>query len=139
VEHGLGLSNIDVELHLTEALPAVSADMDQLQQVVLNLLTNAIDAMPYGGRLSLKTEAVQANGQQYVELRVEDSGVGIAPEFMDKLFEPFFTTKTEGDGVGLGLAICHGIIEAHGGSIRAESNTVAGTTFIVQLPLEHSV
>ena len=136
LERELMLENIDLDLKLAEKLPPVSADQYQLQQVVLNLLTNARDAMPKGGRLSLSIEAVQTDGKKFVELRVEDTGEGIAPEHLGKLFDPFFTTKDEGEGTGLGLSICQGIVETHGGSIRAESEEGRGSTFVVQLPLE---
>ena len=134
-EKELRLQNVAVELKLSEELEDVLADQDQLLQVVLNLLTNARDAMPGGGRLILSTEVVEADGQRFVEVRVEDTGPGIPPEHMEKLFDPFFTTKGEGEGTGIGLSICHGIVEAHGGSIRVESELGRGTTFIIQLPL----
>ena len=135
LEKELGLRNIAVELRFSDGLEDILADQDQLQQVVLNLLTNAQDAMPDGGLLILSTEVVEADGQRFVELRVEDTGKGIAPEHLGKLFDPFFTTKAEGEGTGIGLSICHGIVEAHGGSIWAESDLGRGTTFIIQLPL----
>jgi len=133
LEHDLRLQNVAVKLTLAEELPPISADQDQLQQVVLNLLTNARDAMPGGGHLILSTEAVQANGKQWVELRVEDTGGGIAAEHLENLFDPFFTTKPEGEGTGLGLSICHGIVEAHGGSIWAENVPGGGAAFLVRL------
>ena len=133
LERDLRLENIEVELKLAEELPSVLADQDQLQQVVLNLLTNAKDAMPQGGRLTLSTEGVETNGNKFVELRVEDTGEGIASEHLGKLFDPFFTTKPEGEGTGLGLSICQGIIEAHGGSIHAENGPEGGAAFVVRL------
>ena len=136
VEHGLRIQNIEVEPKLSDELPPVLADQDQLQQVVLNLLTNAKDAMPDGGRLVLSTEAVQTNGQMFIELRVEDTGEGIAPEDLENLFDPFFTTKDEGKGTGLGLSICQGIVDAHGGSIWAENVPDGGAAFVVRLGTE---
>jgi PAS domain S-box-containing protein len=136
LDYDLNKQNIILQLELSEGLPPVVADTDQLQQVVLNLVTNARDAMPEGGQLLLRTEAVQANGQSFLELRVEDTGEGIAPDNLDKLFEPFFTTKPEGVGTGLGLSICQGIVESHGGCISAESELGQGTIFVIQLPLE---
>ncbi|MFQ5894174.1 MAG: sensor histidine kinase, partial [Nitrospinota bacterium] len=112
------------------------ADQDQLQQVVLNLLTNAKDAMPKGGQLTLCTEKVREDGTPFVEFRVEDTGEGIAPEHMEKLFDPFFTTKAEGTGTGLGLAICQGIVATHGGTIWAENMTDGGVAFVVRLAVE---
>lgn len=135
MKHDLKLNDITVEANFAKALPAVSADQDQLRQVVLNLLTNARDAMPDGGRLLLRTNTVQVNGERWVELRVKDTGSGIAPEHMEKLFDPFFTTKAEGEGTGLGLSICKGIVEAHGGAIWAENTSGGGADFIVQLEI----
>jgi signal transduction histidine kinase len=94
--------------------------------------------MPEGGRLVIttgKTEPMFLGGEKAVELRVEDTGPGIASENLEKIFEPFFTTKPEGKGTGLGLSICHGIIEVHGGRIWAENVPGGGAAFIVQLPL----
>lgn len=138
VEREFELDSIDVELKLAEALPPVLADENQLQQVVLNLLSNARDAMPEGGRLVLCTEAVQENGQDFVELRVEDTGPGIPPEDVDNVFDPFFTTKPEGEGTGLGLSIVHSIVESHEGSVRAENVPGGGAAFVIQLPFEPS-
>lgn len=136
VEEGFRSQKIAVDLRFAEDLPSVYADQDQLQQVVLNLLTNAKDAMPEGGRLLIGTEVVQEDGNQFVRLRVEDTGEGIAPEHMEKLFDPFFTTKPEGKGTGLGLAICQGIVEMHGGAIWAEAVPEGGVAFVVQLAVE---
>lgn len=136
MDHDLELRNVDVELHLSESLPPISADRGQVQQVVLNLLTNAGDAMPEGGRLILRSEVVNVNGRSRVELRVEDTGVGVASENMDKLFEPFFTTKPEGKGTGLGLSICRGIVDSHEGSLWAEVKEEGGMAFVIQLPID---
>lgn len=135
MKHDLKLNNITVEANFAKALPAVSANQDQFQQVILNLLTNARDAMPDGGRLLLRTNTVQVSGERWVELRVEDTGSGIAPGHMEKLFDPFFTTKAEGEGTGLGLSICKGIVEAHGGAIWAENTSGGGADFIVRLEI----
>lgn len=134
LERDLGLVNISLGLSLAEVLPPVSADWGQLQQVVINLLANARDAMPDGGRLTLSTDTVREKGEERIEFRVEDTGPGIDPEHLDKLFEPFFTTKPVDKGKGLGLSFCQGIVEAHGGSIWAESEEGRGAVFIVQLP-----
>lgn len=136
VEEVFRLQNVAVDLRFADELPSIYADQDQLQQVVLNLLTNANDAMPEGGRLVIGTEAVQEDGNQFVRLRVEDTGEGIASEHMEKLFDPFFTTKPEGKGTGLGLAICQGIVETHGGAIWAEAVPKGGVAFVVQLAVE---
>ncbi len=138
MEHDFRLGNIDVESRFAEELPKVLADQDQLHQVLLNLLNNACDAMPDGGRLILSTyEASLLNGGRAVELRIEDTGPGIPEEHMDKIFDPFFTTKPEGKGTGLGLSICQGILEAHEGTIRVENLPGGGTAFVISLPLDH--
>lgn len=136
LEHDLRQSNVTVELRLASKLPSVKADEDQLQQVVLNLLTNARDALPQGGMLFLGTYEVEHERQRYVELRVEDTGSGIDPDNLGRIFDPFFTTKAEGEGTGLGLAICKGIIESHGGTIWAEQSPSGGAAFIIRLALE---
>jgi signal transduction histidine kinase len=114
---------------LDDDLPPVHGDPDQLQQVFLNLLLNARDAMPEGGRLSINSRA-SADG---VEISIADSGPGIKSDEVKKIFDPFFTTKTTGRGTGLGLAVCYGIVTAHGGRIEVES-TDGGATFNVHLP-----
>jgi two-component system NtrC family sensor kinase len=111
----------------------VLASKNQLRQVFLNLLSNAKDAMPEGGELTINT---QGNGKQ-VRVQVTDTGVGIKPENLDKIFETFFTTKTDTvKGVGLGLSVCYGFIKDHGGDITVESQLGVGTTFNVVLPTE---
>lgn len=135
MDRDLGRDKITLELRLTEGLPPVFADEDQLQQVILSLLENAREAMPEGGKLVLATAALQKNGQDYVELKVRDTGSGIAEEHMGKLFEPFFTTKPEGEGAGLGLYVCRSIVEAHGGTVQAENSKDGGAAVYFQLPL----
>ena len=98
---------------------------------MLNLLTNAVDAMPAGG--TLRIEAGVSDGTAC--LTVADSGPGIPPDARERVFEPFFTTKERGGGTGLGLAICRQILEAHGGSIQVTDTRGGGATFIVRLPL----
>lgn len=126
--------NITVVLGLSAALPPVWADPDQIQQVLLNLLINARDAMPKGGQLVLRTSEGQEE-ERFVELRVEDTGEGIDPESLESLFDPFYTTKAEDKGSGLGLYISRGIIEAHSGSLSAENRPGGGAAFVVRLPL----
>jgi signal transduction histidine kinase len=116
-------------------LPYICADAAQLQQVLLNLLLNALQAMPDGGQLSLRAQAVESNRPHgprlLVRLSVEDTGIGIAPEHLTKIFSPFFTTKHR--GTGLGLAITRSIVEKHHGSIAVESTPGRGTRFILEL------
>ncbi len=139
VQHSLTMKGIDLHTEFTESLPKVRGDDRQLQQVFLNLLNNAAAAMPRGGPIHIRT-AVVAGGQR-VAVRVEDDGMGIAPENIDHIFEPFFTTKPEGEGTGLGLFVSYGIINKYGGTIICESPTchngtgAKGTTFMVELPV----
>jgi len=131
--HSAELQNIQVSKELDPSLPKLMADFDQLQQICTNLILNAIQAMPEGGRLTLHTSA--DNSQLKIE--VEDTGCGISPENMRKLFTPFFTTKGKGKGVGLGLAVAYGIIQRHQGRIEVQSKEGEGTTFTIYLPLRH--
>lgn len=114
-----------------EHLPKIVADADQLQQVFLNLLLNARDAMSDGGNLEIKTES---NGEE-ITIEIADTGTGIAPENIKQIFDPFFTTKPTGKGTGLGLAVCYGIVTAHDGRIEAAPNNGSGTRFVISLPL----
>jgi two-component system, NtrC family, sensor kinase len=135
LEHQLKTAQIDVDLVLAEDLPAIHGNPGKLQQVFLNLMLNAKDAMPGGGRLRVAT---LANG--HVEAIVADSGSGIAPENLKRIYDPFFTTKTmpkpgERRGTGLGLSVSYGIIQEHAGKIHVESAPGAGTTFHLEFPL----
>lgn len=116
---------------LDPSLPELMADASQLQQVCINLILNAIQAMPQGGRLTLRT--CVRNGQ--IKLEVQDTGVGIPPENIGKLFTPFFSTKPEVKGVGLGLPVAYGIVQRHQGKIEVRSQEGEGSTFTVSLPL----
>ncbi len=135
LEHQFKTAQIDVDLELADDLPAIHGNTGKLQQVFLNLLLNAKEAMPGGGRLRVAT---LANG--HVEAIVADSGSGIAPENLKRIYDPFFTTKTmpkpgERRGTGLGLAVTYGIIQEHAGKIQVESARGAGTTFHLEFPL----
>jgi two-component system, NtrC family, sensor kinase len=134
VQHQLELSNIQWQEEIPPGLPRVICDGAQIEQVLLALVMNAIDAMPRGGNLWLSAAATPDGGQ--LELRVRDDGCGIAPEILPQIFEPFLTTKETGHGVGLGLAISRSIVERHGGRIEAQSELGRGTTFMVHLPLQ---
>jgi two-component system NtrC family sensor kinase len=124
--------NIQIVVEAPANLPIVSADEGQLQQAVVALATNAIDAMPDGGTLTLRALTVGAR----VLIEVIDTGLGIPPENMTKIFDPFFTTKDVGRGTGLGLAVCYGILSEHGGRLDVRSNVGTGTTFTITLPVE---
>jgi two-component system NtrC family sensor kinase len=113
-------------------LPTIDADTAQLRQVFLNLMTNAVEAMPQGGTLTVRTRTAPPG---MITVEIQDTGVGIAPENLSKLFTPFFTTKPIGKGTGLGLAIVYGIIKMHRGQINAKSQPGQGTTFILTLPV----
>jgi len=127
------LQNIEVTKEFGPSLPNIMADFDQLQQVCTNLILNAVQAMPKGGKLSLRT----AIADSLVRIEVQDTGCGISEENMRKLFTPFFTTKVKGKGVGLGLAVAHGIIQRHHGRIEVQSKEGVGTTFTIYLPIYH--
>ena len=111
-------------------LPEVEADASQILQVLINLAVNAVQAMPNGGRLTVETD-LEAD---WVVLRVADTGVGMTPEVMRQVFLPFFTTKDVNEGTGLGLAVVHGIVTAHGGTVDVDSKVGVGSTFTVRLP-----
>jgi len=129
VGHQAQLQNVEVVKEFSPSLPKVMADFDQLQQIFTNLILNAIQAMPDGGKLTLRSSAVDGE----LRIDVQDTGCGISKEDMGKLFTPFFTTKAKGKGVGLGLAVAHGIIERHKGRIKVQSEVGKGTTFSVYL------
>jgi nitrogen-specific signal transduction histidine kinase len=131
--HSAELQNVEVIKEVSPSLPNIMADFDQLQQVCTNLIINAVQAMPEGGRLTLRTSA----NDSWLKLEVQDTGCGIPQENMRKLFTPFFTTKGKGKGVGLGLAVAHGIIQRHQGRIEVQSKEGEGTTFTIYLPMRH--
>lgn len=116
-------------------LPQTFADSDQLQQVFLNLFLNARDAMPQGGKLTIQT----SQREDFIDIEISDSGTGIEETSLKQIFDPFFTTKPTGKGTGLGLAVCYGIIMAHGGKIEVVSNNNNETTFIIKLPIYSSL
>jgi PAS domain S-box-containing protein len=135
IEHQMKTARIELDLDLDAALPAIHGNPGKLQQVFLNLLLNARDAMPQGGRLHVSTAA-----NDHVEARVSDTGSGIAPENLKRIYDPFFTTKSapkpgERRGTGLGLAVTYGIIQEHSGKIAVESALGSGTTFSLEFPL----
>ena len=132
----LRVDGIEVKLDLEEGLPVLWADPHQLHQVVVNLITNARDELrkaPPPRRLTLRTRADTARGRVAVD--VEDTGPGVPDEIRDRIFEPFFTTKPVGQGTGLGLSLCHGIVEGHGGTLSLISEPGEGAIFRVELPV----
>ncbi len=132
VQHQLDLAGIQVQPQLDPDLPPVVCDAAQIEQVLLALIMNALDAMPQGGNLWLTTSFGHEPSQ--VRIVVRDDGSGIPPEILPRIFEPFLTTKETGRGVGLGLAISHSILERHNGNIEVRSEPGRGTTFTVTLP-----
>jgi signal transduction histidine kinase len=120
-------------------VPRILADQQQLRQVFLNLLTNASDAMPQGGTLTLRVaRGALTTGAAAVVIEFADTGMGIAPEHLPKVMEPFFTTKAEGKGTGLGLAICRRIVQEHHGAFDLASAVGSGTTVRMALPIQHT-
>jgi signal transduction histidine kinase len=159
---GTGVSTLDVRDEVTQTLeliahhlrkwqvqatpeynsdvPVIHADRQQLRQVLLNLFTNAVDAMPNGGRLSPRVRLGQLPGYlPAVIIEVADTGCGIPADVLPRVTEPFFTTKDEGKGTGLGLSVCKRIIEQHQGTLEVESKVGVGTTVRVTLPTRSSV
>jgi two-component system NtrC family sensor kinase len=132
VQHKMDMATIQLNLKLGAELPHVRCDPNQIEQVVLAMVINAIDAMPQGGNLWITTRQVSASA---IELTIRDDGMGISDEHLVHIFEPFYTTKEAG-GSGLGLAISQNIVERHGGSIAVHSVAGQGTTFTILLPVD---
>lgn len=131
MESRAGKEGICIVRDLTADMPMIIADASQLHQMLVNLVVNAVQAMPRGGMLTLRTRAAGDD----VVLEVEDTGVGMDENTLEKLFVPFFTTKDIGQGTGLGLSVVHGIVTAHGGRIRVQSEVGRGTCFAIHLPV----
>jgi PAS domain S-box-containing protein len=134
---------IDVKLDLERRPALVLADQNKLSQALLNICLNARDAMPTGGRLTLRTQRIDGDGEEAgqsgsVCIAISDTGIGMTEEVRRRIFEPFFTTKGIGEGTGLGLAIVYGIVKEHNGSIEVASAAGGGTTFRINLPLHQS-
>ncbi|MFT3691630.1 MAG: HAMP domain-containing sensor histidine kinase [Kofleriaceae bacterium] len=135
-------AKVKTRLDRAEGLPRVAGDQDRLQQVMINLLLNAVQAMPEGGSLGVETAIVRRTRpgledgaeQSFVTFSVRDTGVGVPEDIRDKIFDPFYTTKEGSGGTGLGLAVCSGIVKEHDGWIDIESNDGGGTVFRVFLP-----
>jgi len=131
IAHTADLQNISITKELDLSQSKITADFEQLQRAFTNLIQNAVQAMPQGGALTLRS---YPDGDQ-LKIEVRDTGHGISKENMRKLFTPFFSTKSEVKGVGLGLAVAYGIIRRHGGNITVQSQVAKGSVFTVSLPL----
>ncbi|HUJ59769.1 MAG TPA: ATP-binding protein [Kofleriaceae bacterium] len=129
--HQLAMRRIKLVVALA-AQPIVHARCDALQQVLLNLVINAMHATPGGGEIAIAT----ARSGELVEIAVSDTGCGVPAELRERIFEPFFTTKPSGEGTGLGLALCRRMIEAQGGTIELDPTTASGARFVVRLPVK---
>ncbi len=136
VAHKLQLGNVLMEEHLSPGLPEIKCDGSQVQQVVMNLVMNAAEATAIKGGGMVKIITRTSPDKKTLELEVRDNGEGIPQENLSKIFDPFFTTKGEGKGVGLGLAVVYGVVNAHGGDIDVSTTPGKGTTFLVTLPVD---
>jgi signal transduction histidine kinase len=146
--HGMLRRVVPETIELVIAVDATAAqvrlDRGQLEQIVLNLVVNSVDAMPDGGRLTIsaRTDTTRSGGdaevephpKRFVELTVEDTGIGMSPHVLARMFEPFFTTKPRGRGTGLGLSTVYGIVTQNGGHVRADSEPGCGCRIRVSLP-----
>jgi len=137
VQHQLELKNIELHLNLAPDLPNVRCDPGQIEQVILALVMNAIDALPNGGNLTLNSHPLPGTGN--IQIEVRDDGVGMPPDVLANMFEPFFTTKEHGRGLGLGLAISRNIVDRHAGKIAVASEAGRGTSFTITLPVHSNV
>lgn len=129
----LDSENIKTHVELDASLPPMAGEQSQIQQCLLNLIFNAIDAMPEGGELTIRTSWLQASSQNRIE--VIDTGCGIPKNILPRIFDPFFSTKSRDRGAGLGLSVVHGIVREHGGSIYVKSDEGAGARFILKFPV----
>ncbi|MBN2344187.1 MAG: response regulator [Deltaproteobacteria bacterium] len=136
---------ISIETRLEESLHCITADPDQLNQVLMNICLNAVDAMKNQGRLIIETENIVLTSEElwsnpeappgdFVQITIRDTGPGIPKELQEKVFEPFFSTKPKGKGTGLGLAMAYGTVKKHNGIIRIDSDYQHGTSFVIQIP-----
>ena len=130
-EKQLQENDIKIKTNFAQSLPKIRASKNQLRQVFLNLVSNARDAMPKGGTLSVET----SSGDENIEIKIADTGVGIEDEHISKIFDSFFTTKDSVKGVGLGLSVCYGFIKDHGGDVQVQSQVGTGTTFEIKFPI----
>ena len=131
-QHRMQLQNIDIQEQLDPNLPEITGDYNQIQQCIMNVIFNAMEAMPDGGKLTLNTSFKPKN--RMVHINISDTGCGIPEENLSMIFEPFFSTKEESQGVGLGLSVVYGIMREHQGSIYVQSEVGTGSTFTIRFP-----
>ncbi len=136
VNHLLRTSGVQLSTQLADGLPWVSLDRNQTKQVILNLIHNALHAMPTGGDLEIITACQKKDSHNWLTICLADTGMGIAPENLERVFEPFFTTRSRDGGTGLGLSVSYGIIADHGGYIEVGSEVGKGSKFTIWLPVE---
>lgn len=141
IEQRLTQRNIQLEVDVPSNLPVIKANGQKLKQVLINLVTNALEAMPEGGILKISVRTLNRNTgsvpSEEIEIKIQDNGKGISPNQLEQVFKPFYTTKT--NGLGLGLAICREIMEQHGGKLELESKINVGTVFAVRLPVNQEM
>lgn len=135
MRHLLHTSGVQLQITLADSLPWVWVDRNQIKQVLVNLFHNALQAMPSGGEMQVKTSVCSREKRSWVTVSVRDTGVGIHPQDQERIFEPFFTTKSGSGGTGLGLSVTYGIVTDHGGTIDVESQPGQGARFTVYLPI----
>jgi two-component system NtrC family sensor kinase len=133
--HFIHTSGVQLELDLGADLPWIVLDANQMKQVLLNLLHNALHAMPGGGRLQVRTQLRVRNERDWIVIEVVDNGVGMEQSEIVRIFDPFYTTRAESGGTGLGLSVTYGIVTDHGGTIEVQSQRGSGSTFSVWLPV----
>ena len=132
MQHHFQISNVEFKVHFDDEQVTLLCDENQIQQALVALFVNAVEAMPERGTLSVEVSKKDEN--KTIRIAITDSGSGIAEEDVTHIFEPFFTTKKDGKGVGLGLSVVYGIIERHGGDISVQSGIGKGTTFTLIFP-----
>ena len=135
VHHLTHTSGIVVRVELWDEIPLIRADRNQMQQVILNVIHNAIHSMPKGGELVIQSMVETNENEEWIGIKISDTGFGIKEENLDKIFEPFFTTKPSGEGTGLGLSVSYSIVSDHGGYIEVASKFGEGSIFTIWLPL----
>jgi anti-sigma regulatory factor (Ser/Thr protein kinase) len=128
---------MELVIDIGSGVPSVLADRAQVEQIIMNLVINARDAMPHGGKVSVQTQALEVEGRMWALIRVADTGVGMDADTMERMFDPFFTTKGQ-HGTGLGLAMVYGCMRRHGGTMDIQSKLGAGTVVTLSLPLHEA-